>query len=149
MRQGTMQIVRTANHMLVDGGNQIAVPDTSRSRTTVALDGDHLDHGLIGQVVIASQAPTDQARAAAHTKITPPNASLGHQLGGHPLDGIGGNRKADALRPSDDRRVQADDPAVRIDQRPTRVTGVQRRGVLNDILDQPPVNAADRPPQRG
>ena len=67
---------------------------------------------------------------ATHTAVP-------HQFAKHKACGIGGDRKADALRAHDHRGVYADDFAVRRHQRAAGIAGVERRIGLDHVVDQP------------
>ena len=56
--------------------------------------------------------------------------------------------EADALRRADDRGVDADHLAARVDQRPARVAGIERRVGLDDVVHQAPRVRAQRAPER-
>ena len=69
---------------------------------------------------------------------------MGEQLADDPPRGVRRHGKAKPLGHGDDRRVDADDAAARVDQRAAGVAGVERRRVLHDVLDQPTADAAHR-----
>ena len=67
----------------------------------------------------------------------PADAAVADQAAGDELGRVDRDREADPLRRQDDRRVDADHLAPRVDQRAARVAGVQRRVGLEDVVDQP------------
>ena len=64
------------------------------------------------------------------------------------LGRVGGDGEADALRRQDDRRVDADDVARRIDQRPAGIAGIERGIGLDDVVEQTSRLAAHRAAER-
>src|SRR5208282_1785545 len=58
------------------------------------------------------------------------------------LGAVDGDRKADSLRGQDNRRVDADYLAARVDQRSAGVTGIQRGVGLDNVIHQ---SARSRP----
>ena len=70
------------------------------------------------------------------------------QLAEHPRRGLDGDREADALRARDDRGVDAEHAAAAVEQRAAGVAGVERRGVLDDAVDQPVALAAQAAAER-
>ena len=69
--------------------------------------------------------------------IGTPHAAMAHQFAQHETGCVGRDRKADALRAHDHRGVDADDLAVRRDQRAAGIAGIERGVGLDDVVDQP------------
>ena len=61
---------------------------------------------------------------------------MAQQRRDHDLGRIDGNGEAEPLAAHDDRGVEPDDTAVRVDQRTSRVAWIQRGVGLNDVRDQ-------------
>ena len=76
-------------------------------------------------------------RARADAEPRAAHAAVREQLAEHPRGGLDGDREADALRARDDRGVDAEHAAARVEQRAAGVARVERRGVLDDAVDQP------------
>ena len=68
--------------------------------------------------------------------------SMRKNLRHHPLCRAARHRKAQSLGEGDDRRIDADDAPARIQERATGVAWIDRRRMLNDVLDEPPIAAA-------
>ena len=71
----------------------------------------------------------DTDEGAAH-------AAVADQFAEHEACGVGGDRKADALRAHDHRGVDADDLAARRHQRSARIAGIERGVGLDQVVDQ-------------
>ncbi len=91
-------------------------------------------HGESGQRHIL---PADADTRATHVPVR-------DQLADDELHRVDGNRKTDALRGQNDRRVDADDVAARVEQRAARIPRIQRRVRLNDVVDQTTGHRAER-----
>ena len=76
------------------------------------------------------------------------HAAVLQDLRQHVLGGVGGDREADALRAHDDRGVDADHLAARVDERPAGIAGIEGRIGLDDVADQAAVLRAQRAADR-
>src|SRR4051812_27957102 len=74
---------------------------------------------------------------AADAEVAAANASILDQPARDPTREVAGNGETDALRGADDGRVDADHFATGVEQRATRVAGIQRRIGLDDVVDGP------------
>ena len=72
---------------------------------------------------------------------------MGKDLGDYPPGCIGRDRKTDSLGHGNDGRIDAHHLAGGINQRPAGIPRVERRCVLDDIFDQPPLGASQGPSQ--
>ncbi len=73
---------------------------------------------------------------------------MADDFGQNKLRGIAGDRKTNALRAADDRRVDADHLGRRGHQRPAGVAGIESGVGLNDVFDSPAAHRADRAAER-
>ena len=89
--------------------------------------------------------PLDRPRLSHDAEIGAAHATSGKQLAHDPLGGIDRDREADALGRANDRGVDADDARPRVDQGAAGVSRVQGHVALNDVLDQLPGGASERP----
>ena len=64
------------------------------------------------------------------------------------LGAVDGNREADSLRGQDNRRVDADYLAARVDQRSAGVAGIQRGVGLDNVVDQSARSRSERSSKR-
>ncbi len=112
------------------------------------IDGDGFERGIRVEVISRRQAAIQPPLPATDAEITPAHTTLGQQLRQHPLDGVRGDRKADALGHGNDRGVDADHAAVGIHQRPPGIARIQRRGVLDDVFNQPALGTAQAATER-
>src|SRR5258706_13974978 len=84
----------------------------------------------------------------ADAEPRPAHAAVLQQLAEYPRRGLDGDREAEALRARNDRRVDAEHAAAGVEQRPARVAGVERSGVLDDAVDEPVRAAAQAAAER-
>ena len=80
--------------------------------------------------------------------IGPPHPAVPHQFAEHEIGRVRRNREADALRAHDDRGVDADNLAVRGDQRTAGIAGIERGVGLDHVVDQPARARPQRAPER-
>ena len=83
-----------------------------------------------------------------HADVAAANSAVANQPRRDESRRVARDREAEALCRHDDRGVDADDVAARVDQRPAGVAGVERGVGLNDVVDQPPGLGAQRPAER-
>jgi hypothetical protein len=84
---------------------------------------------------------SDPEAAAAHPAVA-------HQPRGDVNRGVATDRETDALRHPDHRRVDADDAAQPVDQRPSRVARIERRVGLDHPIDKATRARAQAAPER-
>src|SRR5689334_8795917 len=85
----------------------------------------------------ADEQPVKRRRLTGYAKITAMDFSIFDEPSGDELRCIDRDRKAYALCGQNDRRVHADDFAVRRDKRTTGISRIQCGIGLNDVIDQP------------
>ena len=128
--------------------DQIAVDEAGARRRAAGSTDMHLDRGRAearGASRAGDRAGGARAPTPSQARRTRPCCE---QLAEHPRRGLDADREADALRARDDRGVDADHAAAPVEQRPAGVAGVERRGVLDDAVDQAAVAAAQRAAER-
>src|SRR6202043_4217535 len=74
---------------------------------------------------------------AGQSKITSSDFAVPDQPGGDELRRVGGYGKTKSLRGQNHSRVHADDLPSGVHQRPSGISGIQRRIGLNNIVHQP------------
>jgi hypothetical protein len=87
--------------------------------------------------VEARDPPVERPVAPRDPEERAPHAAAGEELRHDPRRRVGGDREADPLRHRDDRGVDPDDVRARVDERPAGAPRVERRRVLDDVLDEP------------
>ena len=141
---------------LVDGGQRLPAAPTSRSpRSSPARPA-----GLSSTTPRTSRPSRSGRPTAARMRraarggaiATPSRGRLragagGERLGAAAHRGVGGQREDQAALDPD--RVEAEQPALGVDQRAARRAARQRRGVLDRAADAPPARPAERAPGRG
>ena len=162
-RAASVDVERRAAAAALDGdGHRLArVAVLDRRRDVVgrahgrAADGD--DHvagaqaGLLGGPARGEVADHRAGVAAGrrrHAEVGAPDRLAALQAGDHVADGVGGHGEADpdvavAAPARLDLRVDADHPPVRVEQRPARVAGVDRRVGLDHRVDLEAVGRLD------
>jgi hypothetical protein len=131
------QVVDAAHRQLAEGHHQIAFAQAGAVGRTPAFDRHDEDCRFGGQAEVAHHALQEGNGLAGDTDIAPTYAAVANQARGNELGGVDGDGKADALGGLNNGRVDADDLATRVQQRPTRIAGVQGSVGLDDVFDQP------------
>src|SRR6266545_7794496 len=75
-----------------------------------------------------------------HTDAGATHVPVRDQLAHDELDGVHRDRETDALRRQDYRGVDTDHAAARVEERATRIPGIERRVRLDHVIDQSPGN---------
>ena len=148
MAQQADQIVDTGHRRAIGAHDDVIGHQPSGRGRPVRLErGDHRARGVVdaGKPGVAARYRRglrgDADEAAPHTAVQ-------DQLAEHELRGVARDREADALRAADDRGIDTDHLAARIDQRPAGIAGIERRVGLDHILDQPAVAGPQRAAER-
>ena len=137
-----MQVVDAGEEPPAQAHDPIAGPHAGPCGGAARLDGDDLDRAVAEQVQVDDQPPRQRDLGGRDPQVQPADAAVRQEFADHPAGRVGRHGKTEPLGQGDDRRVDAHDAAVRIDQRPAGVAGVQGGRVLDDVLDQPPFLAA-------
>src|SRR6202171_6120568 len=140
----TLQIVDSVDGSLVDRDQAVADFDTGASRGTPRHDLENVHGAAIGQSKMPHDPDRDRDGRSRYADIRAPDAAVREYLSDDPLRRVDPGGKAYRLRLGNHRRVYADHAPLGVDQRATRVSWVERRIGLNDIVHQP----ARRCPQR-
>ncbi len=126
------QFVRSIDERAIDLGNHIPGLNT---RQCCRVPFKHLvdQHAF---VLIYAEFAREIRRQRLQADAQPGSHDLPlcDQLVHHLLGHVGGDRKADPLRKVDDRRIDADDVPSQIEQRSTRIAGIDRGIRLNKIF---------------
>src|SRR5258708_2858650 len=131
-----MEVIHSA-HVGAGEGN-----DDARSREAGGVGGTARgyisaeDGARRGEVAHLHSPPRELNRLPADADPSPLHPALADQLRNDDVGSADRNREADALRSGDDRGVDADDVAARVDERPAGVSGVERGVRLNDRIDE-------------
>ena len=96
----------------------------------------------------ARQRARNRHGLPGHADVAAANPAVANQLRRDEPRRVARDREAEALCRHDDRGIDSDDVAARVDQRPARVAGVERGVGLDDVVDQPPGLRAQRPAER-
>ena len=89
------------------------------------------------KAVEADDLPRDRRILSGNAHVRAPDPSIANQSADDELRGVRGDRETQPLRAGDDGRVDADDFAARVDERPAGIPRIQRRVGLNDVVHQP------------
>ena len=99
--------------------------------------------------LLAGDPDVERPRFAGDAEVSAVDAALLDQQAGDPAGGVDGDGEANALGAADDGGVDADDTAVRIDERSAGVAGVERGVGLDHVFDRATALAAQRPTEGG
>src|SRR5206468_3964362 len=108
-----------------------------------------LDRDLVEEVELAGGFGGDLTVAGGDAEVGAADAPVGEKLVHHPFGGLSGDGEAEVLGEGDDGGVDADDPAAAVDQGAAGVAGVERRGVLDDAVDEAALLGAEGAPEGG
>ena len=133
----------------VEREDDVARGDARAVGRAAGLDSrDH--HGaVLREAGGVAQPPRHRELLGRDADIGAPHPAVPHQFAEHEVGGVRGDREADALRAHDDGGVDADDLAVRGNQRPAGIARVERRVGLDHVVDQPAGLRAQRAAERG
>src|SRR5438067_6852181 len=142
--QTPLQVRQRRDRRAIETHDQIA------DRETCALRGstrDHLEDANTGHVrdpELARELPTDRRGRAADPEIGETHATIADEHSREQPRRRGREREADSLRGGDDRRVDADDFGVGVDERTPGVSRVQRGVRLDHVLDESAIPRGER-----
>ncbi len=101
------------------------------------LDEDGAERHLAGKAEEAGGVARQGEVLAAEAEVAAAHPALPEDGRRHDGDGVRGYREAESLGLADHRRVHADDAAARVDERASRIAGVEGGVGLDDVVDQP------------
>ena len=106
------------------------------------VEARDLDAARVREAELARHVARDGSVLTGDAQPAAAYATARHQLADDPLRGVDGDAEADALGAQDDGRVDADDAAARVDERPARVARVEGDVALDDALHRAAVAGA-------
>jgi len=140
-----MQFVDGRHGLAFEPDNNITFAKARPMTRTVRLDTDDEHTPLDRQTMEADNTLVDRDILAGDTDPTPANPTIFNEPCGNKLSGVTCNREADPLRGQNNRCVHADNVTVRIHERASGVTRIERRIGLNDLVEQTSGLRAHRP----
>src|SRR5882672_3312159 len=126
-----MEIVDAGNRMLVKANNDIPFTQSSISCRAVGLERYNQDSALNRKVIVPHDSAWQRNVLSGQTDITATYFAVANQATGYELGSVNGSSKRDSLGRQNHRRVYADHFSARVNQRPTRITGIERGVSLN------------------
>src|SRR5512143_2075597 len=137
-----MDIIDAGDGIFICTENHVAFVQASLRSWRLVLDHDHQYRSCRWQVMQKDQSPVDRACLSADAQKAALHAPVSQQLGDNPFSRLGRDGEADILRHSDDSCIDSYHLVERIYQRPAGIARVERRSMLDDILDQLTLPAA-------
>src|SRR5208282_5162602 len=144
----TLQVVDAGDWRVAESNHQVAFFEAAESGRTAGLDRRDADRGFRRQVVEAHETARQLDIVAGDSDIGAAYLAVLDQMTGDELGAVDGDREADSLRRQDNRRVDADYLAARVDQRPSGVAGIQRGVGLDNVIDQSARSRSERSSKR-
>ncbi len=141
-RQPPLKVVQRGDWLVGDRENQVALGHAGLCGRAFGLEMDDLDAAFLGQAEEAGDGPCDRNITPVQAEVAANDAPVLHELGEDSLDHVDRDGEADSLGRVNDRRVHADDPAVRVEQRAAAIAGVECSIGLDDVVDQVAGDAA-------
>ena len=132
-----MQCIHPVDRRFPERNDNVALFNTRKCRRTLFLDAVHEDTVRLDQSEQTLHVSWDRYVGARDAEIPAADASVANEQCRHALRGRRRNRKAEsAAAARNDRRVDADHRAARIDERAAAIAGIQRRVGLDDVVHQ-------------
>ncbi len=147
-RQQPMYVVYGCDAVIVKLHNDVSPLQARPSSRSVIFQGLNLNSRFGRKLEMAHSAPADGHIGAGKPEVSTAHAAVLEQLRDNPFCGVDRGRETDSLRKRDDRSIDADNFAARVDQRPSGVAGIERGVGLNHIIDQPPIARAQASSER-
>src|SRR5712672_1630848 len=135
--QYPLQSIDPGHRLVVVAYDQVTDFEPRDGGGTCGFDAAYAHSRRLLQFMMTGDATRKRRCEGGHADPGAAHAAVLQQLAEHPLRGIAGGRKADALRTGDDCRVYADHGPARVDQRSTGIAGIKCGVGLDDIVDQP------------
>ena len=142
-----VQVVDARDDPPIDGHEEIAGPQPRRLGRAAGGDLDDFDGVVAQQIVLAHDPPGKLRRRGDDPQRKATDPAMADQFGHDPFAVAAGTANPSPWAMA---MMAVFTPTTwpRVQQRTAGVAWVQRRGVLNNILDEPSPFAAHRPPKR-
>src|SRR5262249_4990029 len=141
-RRTIVELLTALDLMPVDGGNDVPRANAPRGRRTPILHLAYHDAARRLDSERASQIGSQILHPGA--EVAALDGAVADQVTDRAARPVGGNREADPLRAAVDRRVDADQLALDVQQRSPRVARVDRSVGLDEVAKGAPL-ALERP----
>ena len=132
-----MHVVDRFDDSFVNGDNQVAGLETGAIGSAAGFDGDDFNSQVVQQIETPRQFARKGPDRNADAESRSADAAVGQQLANAPHGRAGRHGKTQPLSHGDDRRIDSNHAAARIQQRTARIARIERRRVLHDVFDQP------------
>src|SRR5262245_28625107 len=134
--QHAVQFVDAWNGPVVISDDHVAFLHAGFRRGAAGFGRNHEHACLDLEVMMTHESAVKRDDLSRHADVAAAHASFFDQLGRDEFRRVDGGGKGDSLCGQNDRRVDADDLAARVDERPAGVPRVQGRVGLNNVVDQ-------------
>src|SRR5437773_9199701 len=131
-----MKLVDTVNTISGKSDDYIAWFEARFFCRAVRIHRYNQDSVFVRQIVITGDLSPNRNILSGHADVTSTNAPVANESAGNKLGPIDRDRKPKSLRRLYHRRIYADNLSAGIYERAARVSRVERRVGLNDIVDQ-------------
>src|SRR5437899_3355273 len=132
VRREALEVVVVLDRRAVERDDHVVLDQARYGGGSPWIDAG--DHRALR--VVQAERLRQLCRERLHRDADPAARDLAaiDKLARYAFDHVGGNRKPDALTRRDDRGVDPDDLSAQVHERPARVTGIDRRVRLNEVL---------------
>src|SRR5262245_51142726 len=134
--QHAVQFIDARKGPVVISDDHVAFLHAGFRRWAAGLGRNHEHACLDLEVMMTHEPAVKRDDLSRHADVAAAYAAFFDQLARDEFRSVDGGGEADSLRGQNDRRVEADHLAARVDERPAGVPRVQRRVGLNDVIDQ-------------
>src|SRR2546422_4625179 len=143
-----MKIIDAGSRVIVKANNDVPFAHSTFSCRAVTLEGYNQDSALDGKVIVAHDSARKRNVLSGKTYITATDLTVANQPAGNELGSVNRGSKGDPLGRHNHRRVDPNNFSSRVDQRSTRIAGIERGIRLNHIVHQSAGLGAQRTPER-
>src|SRR4029453_13646171 len=131
-----LQVVYARDRRSADFDDDIATLDSGDGCRRSCFDRLDAHTCLAREIEVTNVAAWQRHGFPPNAEPRAPHATVAYQRDGDPLRGRRSDRETDALRRQDDRGVDADHLAARVDERTSRIAGIERGIGLQHVVEQ-------------
>lgn len=132
----TVEVVHAGHRIVVEPDDHVSGAHPSRFSRGTWHEFVNPHARTLRQLKPPCKGLINRGILAGDTKVTAPNAPFLDEPTRHELRCLAPNRKTDALRGRNNRRIYTDNLPNTIDERTSGIPWIQGRVRLNDVIDQ-------------
>ena len=110
-----MYVVNVGDDSVIDRDDEVAVPNAGGVGDAVGVGFDNLDRLIGEQIELPAEVAREPADGGLDAELSAADFAVLKHFGSDPANRAAGDRETKPLGEGDDRRIDADDPAARID----------------------------------